>query len=287
MELYTQLITTFEHLTALRHYRHALATDVQAEIGGVNEDITYTTSLGSALQQLHTLHLVDCDLPVIQVVGTVKLCTNLRKFCYRVGNCADFLDFRDLCAALSLSKDTLEYLHLSMGREFPFQVSIHGALPATCRYVDRLYTLAGPDCACGRRYGGSFGRCSRRSQQKSSLGGSLEPSGKYFAGFQFLLPAGECLPSSLRTPCPHDEFHRYTDEIITRDMADEACMLLTHDVERLPFLRTVQMLHMAPILVDERHKKLQACCLQRGIDFVAAEGIDDADMLRRYYAGTD
>jgi hypothetical protein len=285
-ERYMHTISTFKHLPALKHYRHAFPTDFVADSGGNMEDIPYTPSLEPALQGLQTLHLVDCSVPMIQIISTVTLCTNLKEFRYRMRNLPEVIDFKNLLAALSLSSHTLEYLYLSKSREMNTKRQLYTVqyLPpaGTLTNFTRLQALIAPlDVIMGGLSDESH------PEPPADMGTWSTPwtyLAKSYAGFQFPLAVSECIPSSLQTLGLSDEYCEIFDRNFARDLDNQACILLSQDIEQLPNLRTIRMIHTKFCWNGDGHKVLKAKCIERGIDYKYEGDIDDMHLLRQYYA---
>jgi hypothetical protein len=283
---YMDLICTFEHLPALRVYRHASPTDIVVKFRGDRGDIVYTPSLGAACKQLTTLHLIDGIVHMKQIISTVKHCTNLKEFRYRMATLPEHIDFKTLFAALSLSSHTLKYLYLSKGREVdtkrkPYTVQYLPPAGTLVNFTRLLALIAPVDVIMGGLYDESH------PKPYANVDNGWEvwtyPTISY-TGFQFPLAASECIPSSLRTLGLSDEYCESFDENFARDLDNQACILLAQDIEQLPNLRTIRMTYTKFCWNGGGHEVLKAKCEERGIDYKSEEGIDDMDLLRRYYA---
>ena len=119
-ESYDDRIAIFRYLPALKHYRHRGPDDVHHNLLG--PEALRLAFEGDGLQNLSTLHLVDCKLSTEQIVMTVQSCHRLVEFRFRLlfmtryGGADDIdqvLDFSSICEALLQSKDTMRYLSLS------------------------------------------------------------------------------------------------------------------------------------------------------------------------------
>ena len=112
-EPYIRLISSLRHLLSLRHFHHAWPCDVL-------DALEYPTTLpvrfdDRGLRNVSTLHLIDCFIPVNQVILTLEMCKCLREFRHSSSMRDTSLDYNGLCNALEKNKATLEYLYLAMG----------------------------------------------------------------------------------------------------------------------------------------------------------------------------
>jgi hypothetical protein len=143
-ETYDYRISTFRHLPALRHYRHLYPCDVHDALP-LDSDLR-PAIIGGGLENLRTLHLDKTLLRTEQIVNTVGSCNVLEEFRYRplgTETLAKFVDFKPICEALLLSKNTLQYVYLSMGEHVSDRNWFDYSYPSAGYFTqfDKLRTL--------------------------------------------------------------------------------------------------------------------------------------------------
>jgi hypothetical protein len=221
-ESYSQCISTFRHLPALRHYRCLYLR----KVGGSRVEMT-----GHGLQNLQTLHLCDVRLSIQEITKSVWFCKSLKEFRFRALGPYHFFThyFDDLCCALAQSKDSLEYLCVQFGRGLlNSRLAWEGYTPARGVFKQflNLRTLLVPVIAL-------LGAPTYDPLQ------GLEATWQHF---KFNEDISECLPVSLSFLGLEDTNARFSAKRVQRNLVVDAVHQLGRGLHKLPNLQAVYLL---------------------------------------------
>jgi hypothetical protein len=271
-EPYDDLISSFECLPALRHYRHDYPTDVHGVLSRSSIRLDFR---GYGLRNLRTLHLVDCLISMEQILDTVRSCHFLTEFRFRPANMVinpndanevTHLDFASLCEALGQSKYTLRYLYLSMGRNNSY-----------VSYVDTYTTLAAGTLV------GFSGLQTLVVPAAILTRGSEKVNPDDFHFDERNLQVISHIPTSIVSlGLSNEQLYRTREEDEYKSLAREAIAQLASGLGRLPKLQAIHMLHphRSGIVFSQ---EFQHRCAKEGIEYVVKASLLDDEFLLRYY----
>ena len=273
-ETYDTCISTLDALPALRHFRHDTPMDVMGVLQAGVERIPFN---GEMLSKLTTLHLIDCQISMGQVLRTVRPCRVLSDFRFRACAMAinrtdedeiTHLDFAGICKALVQSKETLRYLCLSMGSGVHQvgNVGTYNTLAAgTLEEFDKLKTLVVPAAIL------------------TETSEKIDPGDFHFDDVD--LQIIHSLPSSVVfLGLSNDQIGRFHGNHNHRWLAREAAAQLARDLARLPNLQAVHILQPRPDV--EYPNELHICCAQDEIELVIEETLVDDEIMMKHYGIT-
>jgi hypothetical protein len=222
-ESYSQCISTFRHLPALRHYRC-----FYPNWKGPRVAIT-----GHGFQNLQTLHLCEVRHSMQDTANSLWFCKRLKEFRFRARRNSYFMTsfFEDLCCALAQSKDSLEYLCVQLGNGMRNThlvsrgyVPVHGVF----KQFLKLRTLVVPLITL-------LGAPVHDPSQDRGLKATWQR-------FKFQNDIDECLPMSLSCLGLEDTNARFSEKTVERNLVVDAVHQLRRGLHKLPNLQAVYLL---------------------------------------------
>jgi len=277
-ESYDECIATFRYLPALKHYRHRYPNDIHRRLLGPKA--LRLAFEGDGLRNLSTLHLVDCNISMEQIIMTIRPCHRLVEFRFRLDHLRPHdepdgmprvLDFGGICEALLQSKDTLRYLSLS-AKEVVGQFVHHSCTSlavGTLNKFTKLQTLVVPTMILTE---------TPITITYTSKEVDLEPN------MAFPLRIVESLPTSITLlGLGNEHLWRPHEGSWHLQLAEEANRRLAMAIGTLPNLRAVYILHPAQQPGIVYIPDLWDACLPKNIEYVVRDSLDGNAILLKHY----